>query len=71
MINLHGMLISSLCTGLLGRKMGVNGAKFISVACLITAALLSIFCFVEVSFGNSPVNMYLFNWIDSEILVVD
>ena len=64
-------LISSICTGLLGRYIGVTGAKIISVSCLISAAILSIVGFGEVSFYGSPVYINLFNWLDSEVLVVD
>ncbi len=63
--------LSALTTGLLGRKLGITGARIIACTCLISAALLSIVAFYEVAICNSPVYFFLGNWIDSEILSVN
>ncbi len=62
--------LSALTTGLLGRKLGVTGARIIACTCLISAAILSVVAFYEVAICNSPVYFFLSNWIDSEILSV-
>ena len=53
--------LSALTTGLLGRKLGVTGARIIACTCLIIAALLSIVAFYEVAICNSPVYFFLSN----------
>lgn len=63
-------LFGSAVAGLLGRKVGVTGAHIITTGALMSSALLAIVAFYEVALSNSPVSIDLFNWIDSEFLLV-
>nr|UHB41912.1 NADH dehydrogenase subunit 5 [Apiotrichum gamsii] len=63
-------LFGSAVAGLLGRKVGVTGAHIITTGALMSSALLAIVAFYEVALCNSPVSIQLFNWIDSEFLLV-
>ena len=61
-------LIGSILSGLLGRKIGVTGSHIITITCLLISSLLSSIAFYEVILSNSPVYVFVSNWIDSEIL---
>lgn len=63
-------LLGSFSAGLLGRKIGVTGAHFITCTCLIISSILITFAFYEVGICGSPVTIYLFNWIDSEFMSI-
>ena len=63
-------MFGSAVAGLLGRKIGVTGAHFITCSCLITSAILAIVAFYEVGLCNSPVSINLISWIDSELMDV-
>lgn len=63
-------LFGSRVAGLLGRKIGVTGAHIITTGALMISARLSLVAFYEVGLCNSPVSIELFNWIDSESLLV-
>lgn len=61
----------SRVAGLLGRKIGVTGRHIITTGCLMVSALLSLVAFYEVALCSSPVTIELFNWFDSESLLID
>ena len=61
-------LLGSIVSGLLGRKVGVSGSKFISCTCLILSSLLISIAFYEVGITGSEVIINLGSWIDSEIM---
>ena len=61
-------LLGSLTAGYFGRKIGVSGSQLVTCSCLILTTVLAILAFFEVGFNNIPVSIYLFRWIDSELL---
>src|SRR5690606_23820417 len=63
-------LLTSIFSGMFGRKLGAQGSQFITTFGLIVACLLSFTAFVEVGLNSSPVSINLFSWIDSEYLLV-
>jgi NADH-ubiquinone oxidoreductase chain 5 len=62
--------LGSLVSGLLGRKIGVTGAHYITCGCLILASILATVAFYEVGICGSPVTINLINWIDSEFMSI-
>lgn len=63
-------LLGSIVSGLLGRKVGVNGAQIITCSCLIITAILAVIALFEVGLNNISVSVELFRWIDSGSLNV-
>jgi len=63
-------LLGSIVSGFFGRKVGVQGAQWITCSNLFITTILAIIVFFEVGFNNIPVSIYLFRWIDSEWLNV-
>ncbi|CAO1639674.1 unnamed protein product (mitochondrion) [Sympodiomycopsis kandeliae] len=63
-------IIGSIVAGLLGRKVGVTGAQFITTTCLSISAFLGLIAFYEVGLCNSPVQINLCTWIDSGLIDV-
>jgi len=63
-------LLGSFVSGFMGRKIGVNGAHFITCTCLILASILASFTFYEVGICGSPVSIKLGSWIDSELISI-
>jgi len=63
-------LLGSIASGLLGRKIGVNGTHIITCTCLFLSSILATVAFYEVGICGSPVSIYLFNWIDSEFMSI-
>jgi NADH-ubiquinone oxidoreductase chain 5 len=59
-------LLGSIVSGFFGRKVGVQGAHFITCLCVIITTVLAITAFFEVGFNNISVYIDLFRWIDSE-----
>jgi NADH-ubiquinone oxidoreductase chain 5 len=53
-------LLGSIVSGFFGRKVGVNGAQFITCSCVILTTILAILAFFEVGFSNIPVSIELF-----------
>jgi NADH-ubiquinone oxidoreductase chain 5 len=53
-------LLGSIVAGFFGRKVGVNGAQFITSFSVIITTLLAIMAFIEVGFSNIPVTIELF-----------
>lgn len=64
-------LASSLCTGFLGRKIGVSGSNVISVLFIFTSIMIIILISYEVVFSQSTVFVVLWNWIESDTLSVN
>nr|YP_009538866.1 nad5 [Sanghuangporus sanghuang]AXE73205.1 nad5 [Sanghuangporus sanghuang] len=63
-------LLGSFVSGLMGRKIGVTGAHFITCTCLLLSSLLATLSFYEVGICGSPVSINLVSWIESEIMSV-
>ena len=61
-------LLSSIVSGLFGRKVGVNGSHLIACLSILLTTMLAIIAFIEVGVNNIPVYLNLFRWIDSESL---
>lgn len=59
-------LLGSIVAGFFGRKVGVQGAQFITSFNVVATTILAILAFFEVGFNNIPVTIDLFRWIDSE-----
>jgi len=63
-------LLGSIVSGFFGRKIGVNGAQFITCSAVIITTMLAVIAFFEVGLNNIPVSIQVFRWIDSESLNV-
>src|SRR5690606_33956580 len=63
-------LVTSIFSGLFGRKLGAQGSQFITTFGLIFTCLLSLIAYYEVGLSHSPVSVNLFSWIDSEYFSV-
>lgn len=63
-------ILGSIVSGFFGRKVGVSGSQIITCTCVITTTILAVIAFVEVGLNNIPVKIYLFRWIDAELLNV-
>ena len=63
-------LLGSIAAGFFGRKIGVNGAQFITCSAVIITTILAVIAFFEVGLNNIPVSIQVFRWIDSESLNV-
>nr|QNH92699.1 NADH dehydrogenase subunit 5 [Wolfiporia cocos] len=63
-------LLGSIVSGLMGRKIGVSGAHFITCTCLILSSILASVAFYEVGICGAPLSIHLNSWIDSEFLSI-
>src|SRR5204863_2049318 len=63
-------LLGSIVSSLLGRKVGVTGAKFITCTCLLLSSFLMTIAFYEVGICGSPVTINLGSWLDSELMPI-
>lgn len=63
-------LLGSFVSGFMGRKVGITGSQFITCTCLILSSILMTIAFYEVGISNSPVNINLGSWVDSEIMLI-
>jgi len=63
-------ILSSIVSGLLGRKVGVTGSHIVSCGSLILCSILISVAFYEVGLSGSPVYINLGTWLDSEILTI-
>nr|YP_009504968.1 NADH dehydrogenase subunit 5 [Lyophyllum decastes]AWW14087.1 NADH dehydrogenase subunit 5 [Lyophyllum decastes] len=63
-------LLGSIVSGLMGRKVGVTGSQFITCTCLFLSSVLMTIAFYEVGLSNSPVNINLGSWVESEIMLI-
>lgn len=64
-------LLSSCCAGLFGRLIGPFGSSYITVICLTTTFIISLFAFYEIALSNCCVYIKLIPWINVELLNVD
>jgi NADH-ubiquinone oxidoreductase chain 5 len=64
-------LLGSIVSGFFGRKVGVQGAQFITCFCILISLISAIIAFIEVGFNNIPVYIYLFKWLDSELFNIN
>lgn len=64
-------IVSSLCTGILGRKVGVSGSNVISVLFIFISMVIIILICYEVVFCQSTVHVVLWNWIESDTLSIN
>ncbi|KIM50235.1 hypothetical protein SCLCIDRAFT_67312, partial [Scleroderma citrinum Foug A] len=63
-------LLASFVSGFLGRKIGITGAHILTCTCLTISSILATIAFYEVGICGSPVNVYLFSWIESEFMSI-
>lgn len=63
-------LFAAVSSGFFGRKIGVRGSQIITCSCIIMTTMFATIYFIEVGLENTPVNLELFRWIDSESLNV-
>lgn len=63
-------LLGSIVSGFMGRKVGVTGSQVITCTCLFLSSLLMTIAFYEVGISNSPVNINLGSWVDSELMLI-
>ena len=59
-------LLSSAVSGLMGRRIGVSGSRFLGCLSITTTTILAIIAFFEVGLNNNTVSINLFKWLDSE-----
>jgi NADH-ubiquinone oxidoreductase chain 5 len=52
-------LLGSIVSGFFGRKIGVNGAQFITSTSIILTTLLAILAYIEVGLNSIPVSINL------------
>lgn len=64
-------LASSLCTGLLGRKIGLTGSHVISVLFIFMSMVIIILICYEVVLSQSTVYVVLWNWMESDTLSIN
>ena len=60
-------LISALTSGLFGRFIGREGAKWITTSSIFVTFLMSCVAFYEVALAGSPCYFEVMTWIDSEM----
>lgn len=63
-------LLASFVSGFLGRKIGITGSHILTCTCLTISSILATIAFYEVGICGSPVSIYLFSWIDSELMSI-
>ena len=64
-------MLTSLISGLYGRKLGYKGAQILTISGLIITIILAILAFFEVGLNNICTTYKLFRWIDSELLLIN
>jgi len=63
-------LISAIVAGFIGRKVGVTGSQIITCVLIILTTVLALIAFYEVGLSQSPTSISIFNWVDSESLLI-
>ena len=63
-------LLGSIVSGFFGRKVGVNGAQFVTCMSIVIITLLAIIAFFEVGLNNITVSINILSWVTSESLDV-
>ena len=61
-------LLGSIASGLLGRKLGITGSQFITCFSLCISCVFITVAFYQVCLCNSPVEINLGSWVDSEFM---
>lgn len=61
-------LITGLICGLLGRNLGSQGTKLLGTHSIIIGTLISITLYYEIAISESPLSIYLLDWVDTEYL---
>lgn len=61
-------LLSTIVAGLFGRYIGRSGTYLLSCSLIFASAFLAIVSFFEVGLNHNVVSLYLFPWINSELL---
>lgn len=64
-------LASSLCTGILGRKIGCTGSNMISVVFIFISMVIMMLICYEVVFSQSTVYVVIWNWVESDTLSIN
>lgn len=64
-------LIGSIISGLFGKKIGVTGSYIVTITCLLLSSILATIAFYEVIICDSPVSIFVTNWITSENLNIN
>ena len=59
-------LLGSIVSGFFGRKVGINGAEWITSFSVIITTVLAVLLFFEIGFNNISVSLNFFRWIESE-----
>nr|YP_010417170.1 NADH dehydrogenase subunit 5 [Capillidium rhysosporum]QWY25717.1 NADH dehydrogenase subunit 5 [Capillidium rhysosporum] len=63
-------LLSGGINGLLGRKLGHYGSRLLGCITIIICTLLSIVAYYEIAISESPLSIYILDWIDTEYLEI-
>jgi NADH-ubiquinone oxidoreductase chain 5 len=63
-------LLSGVIIGLLGRKIGTYGSRLIGTTSIMICCLLSIVAYYEIAISESPLSIYLLDWIDTEYMEI-
>nr|QUQ05909.1 NADH dehydrogenase subunit 5 [Microconidiobolus nodosus] len=63
-------LLSGIINGLLGRKLGIYGSRVIGCTAVTISCLLSMIAYYEVAISESPVNIWIIEWINSEYIEI-
>nr|YP_010194624.1 NADH dehydrogenase subunit 5 [Conidiobolus polyspermus]QZZ81363.1 NADH dehydrogenase subunit 5 [Conidiobolus polyspermus] len=63
-------LLSGILIGSLGRKLGIYGSKILGCTAITISCILSIIAYYEVAISESPVNIWIIEWINSEYLEI-
>ena len=61
-------IISSIISGIFGRKLGVQGVQVVTCSGLISSTILCLFCFYEINYCQTNVVINLCSWINLEII---
>ena len=64
-------LMSSIFSGLFGRKLGTSGSQIISTTLLTITTCCTLIAFYEIGLSNSPVIITLNTWFNTEIISIN
>lgn len=63
-------LIIGVINGLLGRYLGTYGTRLLGTSSIMIGSLLSIISYYEIAISESPLSIYILDWIDTEYLEI-
>lgn len=63
-------LIIGVINGLLGRYLGTYGTRLLGSSSIMIGSLLSIISYYEIAISESPLSIYILDWIDTEYLEI-